>query len=441
MQHKKNNKRSDESQFPLDQPPTRLQIEAMNDFLEKVGKDNIMFCQGRFYLWENRPWRAVEDLEIKQKLQRHEQHEIINVTSSHVESVFALLRAECFKADHVFSRSRSRIPFENGVLSYNGKVWSLRPHRLRDNFNTCIPIVYDTDADAPRFRRYLREIFQPDIDWKMKVKLVLEAIGYTLLPSCRFHKFFLLIGPRANGKSVLLHIITKLVGDKQVAAVQPNQFGNKAQRAHLNGKLANIVTEISTTGELPEAEIKAMVCGDPITAEAKYKDPFEYNPVATLWLAANEFPSIGGGGSMAFFRRAIVIPFNRVFLDEEQDTGLKEELEAELPGILNMALRGLARLITRDGFDEPESCQAATKEWQMEANHVLAFVEECCQIDSDAQIASRDLYEAYRRWCNIVGIGHILFKANLTKRLKPFGVQPSRTSRQRLLLGITLKTF
>lgn len=72
-----------------------------------------------------------------------------------------------------------------------------------------------------------------------------ELIGYTLLTTCRYEKFALLVGPGANGKTVLLGTIKALVGAKHAAAVQPSQFDNVFQRAHLQGKLANIVTEIA----------------------------------------------------------------------------------------------------------------------------------------------------------------------------------------------------
>jgi hypothetical protein len=91
----------------------------------------------------------------------------------------------------------------------------------------------------------------------------------------------LLIGPGANGKSVLLEVIRLLVGPGQVAAVQPEQMDNRFQRAHLFGKLANIVTEIKEGGEIAGAALKAITSGELTTAEHKFKKPFDFQPFST----------------------------------------------------------------------------------------------------------------------------------------------------------------
>jgi hypothetical protein len=60
----------------------------------------------------------------------------------------------------------------------------------------------------------------------------------------RHERFVMLIGPGANGKSVLLAILEGLLGAENVAGVQPSNFDRSFQRAHLHMKLANIVTEL-----------------------------------------------------------------------------------------------------------------------------------------------------------------------------------------------------
>ena len=75
--------------------------------------------------------------------------------------------------------------------------------------------------------QFLDEVFRGDDDNADKKKIILEGIGYSLLSSCEFEKFFLLIGPGANGKSVLMDTLAALVGRENVCAVQPSQFENR----------------------------------------------------------------------------------------------------------------------------------------------------------------------------------------------------------------------
>ena len=80
----------------------------------------------------------------------------------------------------------------------------------------------------------------------------------------------------ANGKSVLMDTLASLVGYEHVAAVQPSQFENRFQRAHLHCKLVNLVTEIAEGHEIADAQLKAIVSGELSTAEHKHKPPSEY---------------------------------------------------------------------------------------------------------------------------------------------------------------------
>ena len=49
--------------------------------------------------------------------------------------------------------------------------------------------------------------------------------------------------------------IAALVGPDHVAAVQPSQFENRFQRAHLQGKLVNLVSEIAEGHEIADAQL------------------------------------------------------------------------------------------------------------------------------------------------------------------------------------------
>ncbi len=48
--------------------------------------------------------------------------------------------------------------------------------------------------------------------------------------------------------------------------------------------------------------------------------------------------------SHAFFRRIDIVDFKRIFKEEEQDKDLKNKLRAEIPYIINWALKGLMSL-------------------------------------------------------------------------------------------------
>ena len=197
----------------------------------------------------------------------------------------------------------------NGEVSLVDGQWQLGPHVKEHYRTTQIPVTFDPAEAAPKFERFLNDIFASDADAEDKKQAILEMIGYTLMSHCQQEKFVMLIGPGGNGKSVLLAVLEALLGTKNVAGVQPAQFDRTFQRAHLGGKLANIVSEMKQGALIPDAELKAIVSGELTTVEHKNKDPFDIRPYATCWFGTNHMPATRDF-SEGMFRRTLIIEFN-----------------------------------------------------------------------------------------------------------------------------------
>lgn len=143
--------------------------------------------------------------------------------------------------------------------------------------------------------------------------------------------------------------------------------------------------------------LNAIISGEPVQVERKYRDAYTITPRAKIAWAMNELPRIGAADS-GLFRRVKVLEFPG--LDpEERDPKVKAEIMEEGAGILNWALEGLDRLRKRGEFEIPDCVVAATNEYQ-EVNDVPAlFADEVCIRDDGAEIKSSKLYGLYRAWC------------------------------------------
>lgn len=412
------------------------QLAAARRAAASIGAKNVLYAQSAFWCWNEKHWRKAEDMEIKQTIQHLEQGNP-SLSSAFVNGVTNLLQNEVFMPEHRFDKDRRAIVLDNGELHWEGDHWALHPHRREGYRTTCLPVPWTPGAVALRFRRFLEEIFRDDPDKEQKQILVCEALGYSLLSSCEYEKFFLLIGPGGNGKSVIMDVLAALVGEKNVCAVQPSQFDNRFQRAHMQNKLVNLVTEISEGAEIADAELKAIVSGELTTAEHKLKPPFDFHPFATCWFGTNHMPHTRDF-SQALFRRAVILTFNRTFEEHEQDKLLKRKLKAELPGILNMALDALAGVIIRGEFTRPPSSEAAKNDWRLEADQAAQFVEDCCEWDAHATETSSDLYKAYQAWAMDAGIKRTLSRRGFTQRLVRLGAVQERSMTARFVRNIRI---
>ena len=409
--------------------------------VDVIGAENVLCAGPIVYRWDRSGvWTQLEDRAIKQSVQNViDQYNSFECDARLVNSVTDLFKNEIYRSGHEFNLGDPEtVNCTNGELVLQDGRWKLQPHCREHYRTTQIPVAYDPKADAPLFRAFLSQIFHDDPDAADKIKAVLELIGYTLMSHARHERFIMLIGPGANGKSVLLAILESLCGTVNVAGVQPANFDRSFQRAHLHQKLANIVTELRQGEVIADAELKAITSGEPASVEHKFKDPFMMRPFATCWFGTNHMPHTRDF-SEALFRRATILTFNRVFEPHEQDRRLKDKLLADLPGILNMALDAYATALV-EGFAQPQSSEDAKKEWRLEADQVALFVEDACERDPMARTAAGDVYQAYRDWAAENGIAKTMSQKGLRDRLSRLGFGTDRDRRTRYVTGLTVTT-
>lgn len=407
--------------------------------IDVVKPENLLFSNSIFWIWKDKGvWGGVDD-RILQKYVHiviSDYFKDIPISRARVQGVLDLLKTECYIDGHEFNTDKTRINCLNGELNFIGGKWVLEPHERSHYRTNQIPVIYDLEAEAPKFEQFMEDIFKGDGQPEHKAWLIMQCIGYTLLSSTQFEKFIMLIGSGANGKSVLLAVIEALMGRENVAAVQPYQFHNIFQRAHLQDKIANIVSELKVGAAIDDDVLKSIVSGESSTVEQKYKPPFEFQPFCTCWFGTNHLPHTKDF-SNGLFRRAIVVPFNRTFSEAEQNRSLKQELIEELPGILNIALDALTDLLTENQFIEVDEVDKAKDSWRTEADQVAQFVEDYC--DLTGVITSAELYRAYKEWAEKNGVQRMISQHTLTIRVQRFDVERGKVEGERGLIGIDLK--
>lgn len=304
--------------------------------------------------------------------------------------------------DELNCESEYYITVANGRLFWPGDT--LYAHSPEALSTIHIPVEYDPQATCPQIDKFFAEVLPADCQ-----DLVDELFGYCLLPDTTRQEAFMLVGSGANGKSVFCDLLTAFLGPENVAGIPLQELdGNRFKRAGLYGKLANIFSDLDARALTSSSYFKTVASGDVIDAERKFGDPFTFRPFARMVYSANETPR-STGRSHGYYRRWIIIPFERVFAPHEQDKGLFAKLTTprELSGLLNRALSGLHRLMDNDNgcFSEPAAVRAAMAEYQSQNDSVVAWVAECVEVgDTGMNPASSYLYQSYTKWCNGSGM-------------------------------------
>ncbi|SQB23970.1 phage/plasmid primase, P4 family, C-terminal domain protein [Clostridium perfringens] len=333
-----------------------------------------------------------------------------------------------------FNRNPYLVNVRNGLLDI--RDMSFKEHTPSYLSTVQLNVEYNPQVDCPQFKKFLNEV----LDCKL-IPLVQEIVGYLLTTNTASQKAFVFWGPARTGKSTLLWVVEYLLlGKKNVSNIPWQEIGDKFKTAELLGKLANVFSDLPSKSIDDTGIFKVVTGEDYLMAEKKNKNPFKFKPFARLVFSCNELPRNYVDRTEGFYRRLIIVPFNRQIEKSKIDKALKYKFQREKEGILNWALEGLKRLYENNfEFSENELTDGVKKEYKRENNNVISFVEECCELDGLFSCSRIELYESYKEFCVEAGL-KALSQIKFNKELEGnFNITRSRSGKLRLWNGVRIK--
>ncbi|EOU1502405.1 DNA primase [Clostridium perfringens] len=333
-----------------------------------------------------------------------------------------------------FNRNPYLVNVRNGLLDI--RDMSFKEHTPSYLSTVQLNVEYNPQVDCPQFKKFLNEV----LDCKL-IPLVQEIVGYLLTTNTVSQKAFVFWGPARTGKSTLLWVVEYLLlGKKNVSNIPWQEIGDKFKTAELLGKLANVFSDLPSKSIDDTGIFKVVTGEDYLMAEKKNKNPFKFKPFARLVFSCNELPRNYVDRTEGFYRRLIIVPFNRQIEKNKIDKALKYKFQREKEGIFNWALEGLKRLYENNfEFSENELTDGVKKEYKRENNNVISFVEECCELDGLFSCSRIEIYEAYKEFCVEAGL-KALSQIKFNKELEGnFNITRSRSGKLRSWNGVRIK--
>ncbi|MFE7112885.1 phage/plasmid primase, P4 family [Streptomyces sp. NPDC057575] len=291
-----------------------------------------------------------------------------------------------------------------------------KPDPLTD-MHSRASLVAPQKMPIPRWESFLRDTFGDDEKGLETTRFLHLLLGYSITGDVGAQVLPFLYGSGANGKSVLLEVMTQILGDYANAAppgflMEKGKFTeHSTELTELHGRRIVVCSELKPNDKFNEARVKLLTGGDTITARRMRQNFFTFTPTHKLWLLGNHRPEVGTGGH-AFWRRMRIIPFERRVPDERKIDNLAAELvHDEGPGILHWLIDGARQyLATRDPLTGPASVRVATAAYETTEDHIGRFITERCTKGTDGRpnpelrVEQKLLYETYGRWCSDEGI-------------------------------------
>ncbi len=321
----------------------------------------------------------------------------------------------------------------NGTI--NLKTGELKAHDSKDFITSCSPIKFDPAAQAPRFQKFLREIYDGDEE---VVAFAQRWFGYCLTGEVSEHKMVFHIGEGGNGKGTLMTLLLEILGFGYYGTANQNLLtydgkGASPELAGLLGKRMVTISETEQNIELREGLLKHITGGDPIKARDLFKSYFDFLPTHKLQIFTNHEPAIKTQ-DFSIWRRIILLKYPHKWGNATQvalgaaeflvEPGLDASLLAEAPGVLAWLVEG-AKAWYKGGLQAPESVVKATIAYQSSQDLPAKFVSERITVDPEAfSPLSQDLgaiLPVYQKWCATMGsrpLGRLRFEKEMLRVVK-----------------------
>ncbi|MCP4137541.1 MAG: hypothetical protein GY754_41625, partial [bacterium] len=290
-----------------------------------------------------------------------------------------------------------------------------RETRQRLKLTRVFDVVYDVDAECPKFIKFIRQLFPSDT-----LVFIQMFLGHCLIDVIKSkNRIFLVVeGAPGTGKTTLFNVLAVLFGDYACPAIEglfataPNPDMKKANPgfiATLNKRLVYL-PEIEKESILSASNIKRMTGGDNIAERALYADVQEYSGrednTARVVMYCNLTPRIDCVDD-AIEERVKIVPCLPAINEEDRIYNLEDELLNERSGILNWLLTGLKSYIQNDyDFEYPQSVRIKTDEWLSMHDNVKrgttyfeTFYETELISDINGKVKITDLADYYAKKC------------------------------------------
>jgi P4 family phage/plasmid primase-like protien len=242
---------------------------------------------------------------------------------------------------------------------------------------------------------------------------VLDIMSCIIDGSIAQERFYIFTGQGSNGKSRLLDLIQKAVGDyyciMPIALLTQKRAASNSAQSELErtkGRRFAVMQEPSEQDKINIGFMKELSGNDRIITRGLYKEPTEFKPQFKMILTCNELPEVPSddGGT---WRRIRVVEFTSRFCENPQkpnefamDLELSDKFDRWAEPFFSMLIER-HKNISPNNIPEPMEVRIATESYKNNNDVIGQFINDRIIIDKDApdeRIGIANLYNDFRVW-------------------------------------------
>ena len=324
---------------------------------------------------------------------------LYSATASEIRDTMQILKDNAPRKPRC--KEKNLIAVNNGIFDFDTK--QLLPFDREKVFIAKSRVDYNPNA-----KNIVIHNDEDDTDWDVEswmidlfddpelTELAWQILGAIIRPNVSWNKsawFYSNSGN--NGKGTLCSLMRNLCGDGTHTSIPLVDFSKDFALEPLTRSTAIIVDE-NDVGVFVDkaANLKAIITGDVIQINRKFKTPIAYQFKGFMVQCLNELPRIKDK-SDSFYRRQLFVPFLKCFSGMERkyikDDYLKrkEVLEYVLYKVLNMDYYELS---------EPKACREALEAYKEFNDPIRQFIDEILPFCTWDLLPFGFLFDLYKAW-------------------------------------------
>ena len=304
------------------------------------------------------------------------------------------------------------IGFENGV--YDLRLHEFREGLPDDYISFCSArhyVPYNAQSNETKeIETFMSQVFTSPVIRKF----VWDVFASILDGGIRHEKFYIFTGSGSNGKSKILELVQKAVGDYYCILpisllTQKRAASNTAQSEleRTKGRRFAVMQEPSEGEKLNIGLMKELSGGDTILCRGLFKEPIQFKPQFKMIMTCNELPEVPSddGGT---WRRIRVVNFDSKFIENPDlnnpkefplDTELGDNFERWADTFLGMMIQHHKQNDLKN-IIEPMEVRIATESYKKNNDIIGQYVAERIVQDEDTEdaVMIQAAYTDFKIW-------------------------------------------
>lgn len=333
------------------------------------------------------------------------------------------------KAAQTMIRSFQReenVKFESYYVGFKNGIMNWRTGEFLQYEGNDFPIFryfdvnYNPDAETTFVDRVISDWCQGD---DVKKQMLYELAGCCFYSDKPIKKWWAIEGKADTGKSTFLRLLREVIGESNVGSTPIQSLKDSNAIAELIDKPVNIVDDGSSKFTTDLSNLRRIIQGDEMQVKLLYQNRFTVKIESRMIFVFNKIPRFRDDND-ATAKKMLMIGFNRVYSDEEKDTGLIDKLTTDenKEAFLKLAIDGMKTILDRNlTFTVSEESKRVIAQIMEESDQFVSFVADTISDDYDWKMflagkKTSDVYEEFRNWTVAEGYQNPLVRKQFTER-------------------------